>query len=75
MKNEIEGSVLLVMSNKTKSPHHAMLTGGLARTSKVQGRRGKGEREKYSWDSARHHIRDGVERIGTVLQGNQTRTR
>jgi len=35
MKNETEGSVLLVMSNKTKSPHHAILTGELARGSKV----------------------------------------
>jgi len=35
MKNGTEGSVLLVMSNKTKSPHHAILTGELAWRPKV----------------------------------------
>jgi len=35
MKNETEGSVLLVMSNKTKSPHHAILTGELDWRPKV----------------------------------------
>jgi len=35
MKNEIEGSVLLAMPNKTKSPHHTILIVELARRPKV----------------------------------------
>jgi len=67
MKNGTTGSVQLVAWNKPKSPHHAILTGELAWRSKVQGRRGKGER-KISQDSARSPYSRrtaGVERKGT----------
>jgi len=35
MENGTKGSIQLVMSNKTKSPHHTILTDDLARRPKV----------------------------------------
>jgi len=65
MKNETEGSVLLVMSNKTKSPNHAISIGELARRPEVEEVKVKG---KYLQDSARppySRRAASVERKGT----------
>ena len=59
MKNGTKGSVLLVMSNKTKSPHHAILTGELNWRSKAEEVKVKGRNSSRTAQD--HHIRDALQ--------------
>jgi len=59
MKNETEGSVQLVASNKPQSPHHAILTGELAWRSKAEEVKVKGRNSSRTAQD--HHIRDALQ--------------